>query len=163
MGAEENKALYQRWLTELWGTGNYEVADEIIAADLVDHSRLPGQPAGPAGDVWAAQQVRGAFPDLRFDIDVLFADEEYVTGRWTMTGTNSGELQMLGIPPTGRPVKMSGQEIFRVSDGRFTEVWHLEDLPGMLTQLKLGPPPSFVMRMSAKRSAWQFRREQTKR
>jgi hypothetical protein len=27
---------------------------------------------------------------------------------------------------------MSGQEIFRVRDGRFAEVWHLEDIGALL-------------------------------
>jgi hypothetical protein len=43
------KAMYRRWLLEEWGKGNYDVAEELIAEDLVDHNRLPGQPAGRAG------------------------------------------------------------------------------------------------------------------
>ena len=43
-----------------------ELADELLQADLVDHNRYEGQPDGRAGDVWAVQMVRRAFPDLRF-------------------------------------------------------------------------------------------------
>ena len=151
--------MYRRWLYEAWGAGDVSVAEELIAEDLVDHNRLEGQPQGRAGDVWAANMVRTAFPDLRFELDIAFSNGEYVTGRWTMTGTNTGPFEMFGLPPTGRPVTMTGQEIFRVRDGKFVEVWHQEDVPTMLSNLALDPPP-FVMRMAAKRSARLYRREQ---
>lgn len=53
---------------------------------------------------------------------------------------------------------MTGQEIFRVQDGRFAEVWHQEDVGGMLNALGLEPPP-LLMRLAARRSARQYRRQ----
>jgi hypothetical protein len=85
--------------------------------------------------------VRRALPDLRFVADLVVSDGEYVAGRWTMTGTNTGTIDLFGLPPTGRPVTMTGQEVFRARGGLFVEVWHQEDLPGMLAQLGLQPPP----------------------
>jgi predicted ester cyclase len=116
MAGDALKAAYRRWLLEVWGAGRYEVADELLHVDLVDHNRLDGQADGRAGDVWAAGIVRRAFPDLRFVPDLVVADGEYVVGRWTMTRTNTGPFDLFGLPPTGRPVTMTGQEIFR-SDG----------------------------------------------
>jgi predicted ester cyclase len=158
MDAEQLKDLYRRWLTEVWGNGNYQVVDEVFAADIQDHNSLPGQPAGRAGQVWAARMVRDAFPDLAFTADVVVSDGEYVTGRWTMTGTNTGTMSLFGIPPTGRRVTMTGQEIFRAAGGVFVEVWHQEDVGGMLTSLGLEPPP-VMMRLAARRSARRYRRE----
>ena len=66
MEPETLKDMYRRWLLEVWGEGRYEVADERLHAELVDHNRYEGQPDGRAGDAWAAQIVRRAFPDLRF-------------------------------------------------------------------------------------------------
>lgn len=120
---------------------------------------MPGQPAGRAGDVWAAQQIRAAFPDLTFVRDVAFESGDLVTGRWAMSGTHTGTLEMLGIPPTGRPVTMSGQEIFRARDGQFVEVWHSEDIGTMMRALDLEPPP-MILRMAARRSARKFRKAQ---
>jgi len=74
-----------------------------------------------------------------------------------MSGTHTGPMAMLGLPPTGRPVTMTGQEIFRAAEGRFVEVWHQEDVPGMLTQLGLQPPAP-IIRLAARRSARQYRR-----
>jgi predicted ester cyclase len=101
--------------------------------------------------------IRRAFPDAAFEADVVISDGEYVIGRWTMSATNTGTFDLFGLPPTGRPVTMTGQEIFRVRDGRFAELWHQEDVGGMLTQLGLEPPP-FLMRLAARRSARQHRR-----
>jgi predicted ester cyclase len=158
MDAEQLTSMYRRWLTEVWGEGRFEVAEELLAEDLVDHNRMPGQPEGRAGDVWAARLIRKAFPDLHFTADVVFSDGEHVTGRWTMTGTNTGPFDLFGLPPTGRPVTMTGQEIFRGEGGLFVEVWHQEDVPGMLSSLGLDPPPA-VMRLAARRSARRYRRQ----
>jgi predicted ester cyclase len=158
MNPEEMKKMYRRWLLEEWGEGNYAVAEELVAEDLVDHNPLPGQPTGRAGEVWTAKMVRKAFPDARFEADVVVSDGEYVVGRWTMTGTNTGSFDLFDLPPTGRPVSMTGQEIFRVHNGMFVEVWHQEDVGGMLNQLGLEPPP-LMMRFAAKRSARKYRRQ----
>jgi predicted ester cyclase len=110
--ADRLKAMYRRWLLEVWGAGRYAIADELLHIDLVDHNRYDGQPDGRAGDVWAAQMVRRAFPDLRFVPDLVMSDGGFVVGRWTMTGTNTGTMDLFALPPTGRPVTMTGQEVF---------------------------------------------------
>jgi hypothetical protein len=74
-----------------------------------------------------------------------------------MTGTHTGVLDFFDLSPTGRPVTISGQEIFRVREGKVVEVFHLEDTGTMLAQLGLTPPP-FVMRLAARRSARRHRR-----
>ena len=147
--------LYRRWLFEVWGAGDYAVADQLLAEDLIDHNAVPGQPRGRAGDLWAAQAVRKAFPDLQFTLDVAFEQADLVTGRWTMSGTHTGTLDLLGIPATNRPVSMSGQEIFRARDGVFVEVWHLEDVGQMLRALEL-EPPKLMLRLAARRSARRY-------
>jgi hypothetical protein len=74
-----------------------------------------------------------------------------------MTGTHTGPLEIVGIPPTGRPVEMSGQEIFRVRDAVFVEVWHLEDIGALMRSLELQPPP-VMLRLAAWMSARRYRR-----
>ena len=44
-------------------------------------NRYEGQPEGRAGDVWAAQMVRRAFPDLLFVPDLSFHSEMAHRGR----------------------------------------------------------------------------------
>jgi len=149
--------LYRRWLDELWGNGNESVATELIAEDLIDHNALPDQPAGREGQLWAARAIRNAFPDMQFTADVVFGSGDLVTGRWTMTGTHTGALELVGIPATGRPVTMSGQEIFRVRDGKFVEVWHVEDTGQLMRALEM-QPPKLALKMGARKSARSYRK-----
>lgn len=140
------QALYHRWLTEVWQQGNFDSSRELVAEACIDHNPAPGQPAGRAGHDWFVAMVRTAFPDLRFTVDVVLAEGDLVGGRWTMTGTNTGPLGMLGAPATGRTVTLTGSEIMRVRDGQIQEIWHQEDLPGLLQQFGLGPPPALMLR-----------------
>jgi len=149
--------MYDKWLQGVWAQGDVSLAEQLLHEDLVDHNPLPGQPPGRAGDLWAAAAVRTAFPDLRFTLDVAFERDDLVTGRWTMTGTHTGPLELLGLPPTGRPVSMTGQEIFRARDGRFVEVWHQEDVGGLMRALDLEPPAP-MLKLAAWRSARRYRR-----
>src|ERR1700761_4641195 len=157
MDAADLESAYRRWLSEVWGQGRTDAASELIADNLIDHNPYPGQPPGLEGHNWAIAMVRKAFPDLAFTPDVVISDGEYVTGRWTMTGTNTGTFDLFGLPPTGRPITMTGQEIFRADGGKFAEIWHQEDIPGLLSQLGLEPPPA-IMRLAARRSARKYRR-----
>ena len=88
----------------------------------------------------------------------MFEHEDFVPGRWTMSGTHTGPFELLGLPPTGRPVIMSGQEIFRAADGLFVEVWHLEDIGALIRGLELEPPP-MVLKLAARRSARRYRKQ----
>ncbi|MGZ4690790.1 MAG: ester cyclase [Acidimicrobiia bacterium] len=78
-----------------------------------------------------------SFPDLRFTIDDAIEEGDKVVGRWTMTGTHSAPFN--GLPPTGDEVLLIGYDFLTVRDGRFAEVWHLEDNVAMLQALGLMP------------------------
>ena len=65
--------------------------------------------------------MHGAHPDLRFTIDDLIAEDDRVTIRWTLHGTNTGP--MFGRPPTGQPVELAAIVIFRIADGKIAERW----------------------------------------
>jgi len=41
----------------------------------------------PAGQAQIAEDFRRAFPDLRFDVDLLLGEHDLVVTRWTATGT----------------------------------------------------------------------------
>jgi predicted ester cyclase len=58
---------------------------------------------------------------------------------WRAIGTHTGEL--LGIPPTGKPVDVTGIWIDRVQGGKIVEEWGVSDQLGMLQQVGVVPPP----------------------
>jgi steroid delta-isomerase-like uncharacterized protein len=146
VSAEElNKRVVRRFYDEVWRHGNLDVADEIFAPDYVRHDLRPTEaPPGPEGQKRIAGAFRAAFPDLRFDVEILIAEDEYVAARWTASGTHSREWG--GIEPTGRFVEFSGVNVFRLDGGRVVELWNHRDDLGLREQLGVpvfaGAPPA---------------------
>ena len=62
-----------------------------------------------------------AFPDLSFEIASKgLAGENLVAAQWIMRGTNTGS--MMGLPPTGKSVTVSGADFIRVAGGKIQTV-----------------------------------------
>lgn len=47
----------------------------------------------------------------------------------------------MGIPPTGKPVTVTGINLYRVVNGKIVEEWWQEDILGLMQQLGVLPPP----------------------
>lgn len=133
------RALSDRDLAEVWSKGDASLFEALYAPELLDHNPTPGQPEGRGGLKEFHTALHAAFADVVFTTEVFVSEGDLVTRRWTMRATHEGPF--LGIAPTGRRVTMTGIDILRVVDGRFTEIWHNEDVAGLLDQLA-APPPS---------------------
>jgi predicted ester cyclase len=97
--AEENRAVARKLIEQLFNTGHLEIADEILAADYVDHSPShPGLP-GPENLKLAVAEWRVAFPDTRNVIEDMVAEGDKVAVRWTTYATHRGGF--MGIAATG--------------------------------------------------------------
>lgn len=81
-----------------------------------------------------------AFPDMRYDVDDVVAEDGVVAGRWTVTGTHEGAFE--GIPPTNETIELSATGFMHVDDGEITEVWLTYDRLGMLQQLGVADAPT---------------------
>jgi predicted ester cyclase len=66
-------------------------------------------------------------------IEELVAEGEFVTNRFTTTGTHDAPL--FWIPPTWRRMVVHSQEMHRIVDGKVAESWIADDVPGILVQL----------------------------
>jgi steroid delta-isomerase-like uncharacterized protein len=135
--SEQNKALSRRIAEECFNKGNLAVADEVIAADFVDHSAPPGLAPGVEGFKQLVAMYRNAFPDIRTTIDDVIAEGDKVVIRWTGRGTHKGEL--MGIAPTGKTVTVTGIGIDRIANGKIVEHWESFDQLGMMQQLGVIP------------------------
>jgi steroid delta-isomerase-like uncharacterized protein len=134
MAAEDNKALVRRFYEEVWRKGNYQVADEVFAPDYVRHDLRPTQAApGPEGQKQIARAFRAAFPDLRFEVEMVIAEDDYVMARWIASGTHAGRWG--DVEPTGRSVTFSGVNVFRLEGGCVAEIWNHRDDLGLQEQL----------------------------
>ncbi len=139
--SEQNKALMRRGIEEVWSRGNFDVVDEVVAADFVGH-QTPGETHGPEGVKRYFGMLRRAFPDIHFTIEDQIAEGNRVATRWTARATHRGEYQ--GIAPTGRAGVVTGITINRVANGKIVEGWTNLDELGMLHQLGVIPSPERV-------------------
>lgn len=133
MSSERNKALIRRLFDEVLNAGNFGLLDQLIGASYVEHNPVAKQAAGAAGIRERIQTMRTAFPDLRFVVDELIAEDAIVAARYHWQGTHKGPF--LGIAPTGRRLSVRGMDFYRLDDGRVIEHWDVVDEFGMLSQL----------------------------
>ncbi len=136
--SEDNKATARRFY-EAWTSGELDAYDEILAPNYQDHdTQNPNAGTqGPEGAKRTAEMYRAAFSDSHFEIEQQFADGDYVVTRWTASGTHDGEL--MGIPPTGKQVSVSGITIDRFEGGKMVEGWTNWDTIGLMQQLGAVP------------------------
>jgi predicted ester cyclase len=145
MSTEENKATVRRFTEEGWNQGNVAVFDELNAPNFIYHD--PGAPQVRTIEDykrWITEN-RSVFPDLHFTIEDLIAEGDQVVGRYTLRGTNTGEIVTpMPIPATGKQVTVTGIAIIRFAGGKGVEVWNQGDTLGLLHQLGLIPTPELA-------------------
>jgi predicted ester cyclase len=123
MSAQENKATYLRVVEDL-NRGDLESSLRFTAP----HATLNGQPMGREGDRHRAEMLAEAFPDQRYDILEMVAEEDRLVVRWRMTGTHRGDLAW-------------GMSLYRIRDGMAEEIWERFDMMEFLGQLGVLRPP----------------------
>jgi steroid delta-isomerase-like uncharacterized protein len=133
---ETNKALFQRYFDEGTNQGNLDVVEELFAPDYKHHD--PANPdviVGNEGVRRHIQTLRGAFPDITFQVEDMIAQGDKVVIRWTANVTHTGDY--FGIPPTGKSATITGMNTWQVRDGKAVEGWVNRDDVGLMQQLGL--------------------------
>lgn len=138
MSAEENKEIVRRFFEEGPSKGNLNVADELLSPDFILHVPLPSSP-GIEGINEVITACRAAFEHLNVTIEDMVADGNNVAARFTARGIHKGNF--MGLPATGKPITMTGIEIFRIKDGKIAELWGEANLLGLMQQLGIIPVP----------------------
>jgi steroid delta-isomerase-like uncharacterized protein len=142
MSVEQNKALFRRFVEEVFNKGDVSTIDELLAPNFVEREVLPpGTPSGREGVKQLTMMFRTAFPDFNVSIDDMIAEGDKIVARTTWNGTQKGEF--MGIPPSGKRVSFDVIDIIRLSGGKFVEHWGVMDSSAMMQQLGVipaGPP-----------------------
>jgi steroid delta-isomerase-like uncharacterized protein len=136
MSKESSQAALGKF-AEAVNTGNYDLFDQVAAADCTDHDPADGQVPGPQGYRAFFSGMRTAFPDMQVAVEALVQDEDSIAFAYTLTGTHTGPL--MGVPATGKKVKIRGLQISKFEDGMMTERWGSSDELGLLKQLGVIP------------------------
>jgi steroid delta-isomerase-like uncharacterized protein len=136
----DNESIVRRFIHEYQTGGDERVAEEILAADFVDHCPFGPFPPDREGVKQLFAALRVAFPDLRAEINDQFSQGDKVVTRKTFHGANDGEF--MGMPPTGKKVSLDVIDILRLRDGQFTDHWNVVDALGLMQQLGAVPAPA---------------------
>jgi len=138
MSIEENKSIVRQFFEEGPSKGNLSAADELLSPDFIIYGSLPASP-GVEGINEIITTCRAAFEHLNVTIEDMIAENDKVVSRFTARGVHKGDF--MGLPATGKPITMTGIEIFRIKDGKITEIWAEANLFGLMQQLGIIPAP----------------------
>ncbi len=132
-----NAATVRQFVEEVLNKGNIDATGKFFHEDMVEQVPLPGQGPGIAGLKDVLRGWRAAFPDVHFNIVEQVSEGDKVASRFEWTGTHRAPF--LGVPATGKPVKVWGVVIDRLVDGKIKDTRILMDALGMLGQMGVMP------------------------
>ena len=133
---EKNKTVSRLFFEEVLGQGKLEKYPESHAPDFVAHGG--DRDYTLADDMSAAHEERTAVPDMQVVVNHMVAERDLVVVHWTVWGTNT--QPGMGLPATGKKIRVSGITIFRFKAGKISEEWSAWDMLSVLKQAGLFPP-----------------------
>jgi steroid delta-isomerase-like uncharacterized protein len=136
---QDNSAIVRDFVEETINQGRIDSTERFVWEDVVEQVPFPGQGPGVEGLKDVLRGMRAGFPDIHFAVEEQIAEGDKVLSRFEWTGTHRGEF--LGVPATGRPVKVWGMVIDRLVEGRIKETRIIMDALGLMMQLGVFPPP----------------------
>ena len=122
------KAFYQ-----FWNTGEDALLKAAIAPSFTDHTLPPGRPQGPDGPSFASKNFRVAVPDLSVEVKKMVMADDYVTVHMEFKGHFTGSFGRR--KGQGQAIDFIATDLLKVTDGRITDNWHIEDNLTLLSQM----------------------------
>jgi predicted ester cyclase len=132
---EANKRLYRDFVETLINKRQPEAAGRFIAADLIEHNAN----IAAAGRQKFLANVLAGFSDYHGEIQDILAEGDRIVVRTLWTGTQDGPF--LGLPPSGRKLRFTTADFFRIENGKLAEHWDVVDSLPRAVALGLVPPP----------------------
>jgi predicted SnoaL-like aldol condensation-catalyzing enzyme len=140
--AQGTASILDRYAAALGAHDMVAFAD-LFAEDYTNHqvsaATGPPPPGAPAmspkrGSVAFFAARLAGMPDLKVTIEAAVITADKVAASFVYTGTHGGPY--FGIAPTGRPLRFTSCDIFRIQNGKLAEHWGMGDIAGIMAQLK---------------------------
>ena len=131
---DENKRSIDQLFLTCFNQGDLAQLDRLVAPEYIDPQ---SHEHGPAAFRTVMTRLRGAFPDIRYHLDDVVAEDERVAVRWHWTGTHTGPFRTFA--PTGKTVSSTGAGVFRLKDGKIVAAVLETDRLGFLQQIGVLP------------------------
>ena len=126
MSPEQNKMLIRCAVDEILNKGNLGFVDEAIAPEYVNHG-TQGDAVGREAIKLFVSALRGAFPDLRVEVDQMVAEGDRVA--WLRTSRGTHQNDFMGHPATGELKTWKAIHITRIVRKKIAEEWGIWDFP----------------------------------
>jgi predicted ester cyclase len=119
-------------------SGDEEAVFAFFAPEFASHVAPRVNPDVVGTDIRGEElkwwtQVRSAFPDMVFSVDLLIESGDLVVSNWTVRGTHTG-TPFYDVAASGKAVEINGTAILRIRDGKIVEHWggpHCQDGVGL--------------------------------
>jgi len=137
--SEANKDLIRRY-RKIYANDQLDQLGDVLAESFVPHNLMPGLP--PALETYKQihRMAKASFPDQTVTTEDLLAEGDKVVERWSMTMTHTG-APFMGLPTSGKSVRTTGINIYRIENGKIVEMWADMDFFGVMVQLGAIPTP----------------------
>lgn len=121
-----------------WNRGDLDSYLELYDDEVSLHGYGPA-PMDKAMVRSFYEGIMAGLPNSQIEVLESFAGGDRLAARFVQRGRHDGDL--MGVPPTGRDVELSGMTILAFRDGKVVERWAQADMLGLLTQIGAIPPP----------------------
>ncbi len=125
-----NEQVVEAFLQDVVNEHNGGDAANYLNADVQWYGGTVGTVTGSANVAGLFAGVVAAFPDVHVTINDIFGQGDQVVVRVVVSGTQEGAI--LGIPASGRHVQWDGVDVYRLSDGKISNIWAGDDWTAIL-------------------------------
>ena len=129
----------KKFYDQVVNQGKIEMIDELIAEDFVEHETLPGAANDRQSVKDWFMMLKTGFPDIKFEVKDITAQDGKVWALIQITGTNTG--QFMGMPATGKKIDVQGFDLVQLKAGKAIAHWGVTQELQMMQQLGMIPMP----------------------
>ena len=129
-GLKGNERVVEAFLQDVINEHNGDHAINYLNPGMQWYGGTVGTVTGSANVAGLFASVVAAFPDAHITINDIFAQGDQVVVRVVVSGTQEGAI--LGIPASGRHVQWDGVDVYRLSDGKISNIWAGDDWTAIL-------------------------------
>jgi steroid delta-isomerase-like uncharacterized protein len=125
-----NERVVEAFLQDVVNEHNSDHAASYLNPGMQWYGGTVGTVTGRANVAGLFAGVVAAFPDAHIIINDIFGQGDQVVVRVVVSGTQEGAI--LGIPASGRHVQWDGVDVYRLSDGKISNIWAGDDWTAIL-------------------------------
>lgn len=119
MSLEQNKLLVKRFYDAI-ERGDFEALNDMVHPEFVFYNQVDMPRPGVQGLVESEKKNFEAFESFRFPIETMVAEGDKVAAYMLFEGKGY-RTNAFGVPPTGKPLRISLMMLLTIKDGKILE------------------------------------------